>query len=179
MGAIGDIGLRPRDMLKFGLLYFNEGVWNDTQIVPAHWVRESTLAKIHPRPSLGYGYFWWTKDFQWKGKSLSSFFCLGLWGPVYFCDTRNKVSSRNVGEQMEHRPRRSGNGNGEGDFEWRGIGIFSIVRHRTQHKAVSSNSIFIPRDTIMLTTMVKTIKSRGSAVCLSTLPSKIWIPFSP
>jgi CubicO group peptidase (beta-lactamase class C family) len=32
MGAIGDIGLRPRDMLKFGLLYLNDGVWNGQQV---------------------------------------------------------------------------------------------------------------------------------------------------
>jgi CubicO group peptidase (beta-lactamase class C family) len=77
MGTIGDIGLRPRDMLKFGLVYLNEGVWNGKQVVPAHWVRESTSTKIHPTATFGYGYFWWTKVFNWKGKPIQSFFAWG------------------------------------------------------------------------------------------------------
>ncbi|MEK6781695.1 MAG: serine hydrolase [Bacteroidota bacterium] len=84
MGAIGDIGLRPRDMLKFGLLYLNDGVWNGQRVVPTHWVRESTSTKIHPRSTVGYGYFWWTKDFQWKGKMVSSFFAWGYGGQYIF-----------------------------------------------------------------------------------------------
>jgi CubicO group peptidase (beta-lactamase class C family) len=84
MGAIGDIGLRPRDMLKFGLLYLNDGIWKGQQVVPGRWVRESTTAKIYPRPALGYGYFWWTKDFQWKGKPVSSFFAWGYGGQYIF-----------------------------------------------------------------------------------------------
>ncbi|AYB32536.1 serine hydrolase domain-containing protein [Chryseolinea soli] len=84
MGAIGDIGLRPRDMLKFGLLYANQGQWNGQQVVPAHWVAESIRPKIQPRPGLGYGYFWWTKDFEFKGKTVSSFFAWGYGGQYIF-----------------------------------------------------------------------------------------------
>lgn len=84
MGAIGDIGLRPRDMMKFGLLYLNKGVWNGKQVVPASWIKESTTPKIYPTDSLGYGYFWWTKDFHWKGKSVSSFFAWGYGGQYIF-----------------------------------------------------------------------------------------------
>jgi CubicO group peptidase (beta-lactamase class C family) len=84
MGAIGDIDLRPRDMLKFGLLYANQGRWNGKQVVPAGWVVESTKPKIQPRPGLGYGYFWWTKDFDHKGKTVSSFFAWGYGGQYIF-----------------------------------------------------------------------------------------------
>jgi len=77
MGTIGDIGLRPRDMLKFGLMYLNEGKWNEKQVVPPDWVRESTTTKIHLTSTLGYGYFWWTKVFRWKGKPVQSFFAWG------------------------------------------------------------------------------------------------------
>jgi CubicO group peptidase (beta-lactamase class C family) len=84
MGAIGDIGLRPRDMLKFGLLYLNEGRWNGRQVVPARWVRESTSPKIHPTSTLGYGYFWWVREFQWREKTVASFFAWGYGGQYIF-----------------------------------------------------------------------------------------------
>ncbi|HEY9049102.1 MAG TPA: serine hydrolase [Ohtaekwangia sp.] len=80
MGAIGDIGLRPRDMLKFGWLYQHEGRWQQQQIVPASWVKESTTPKVYPRPHLGYGYFWWTRNFKWKNTTVSSFFAWGYGG---------------------------------------------------------------------------------------------------
>jgi CubicO group peptidase (beta-lactamase class C family) len=57
MGVIGDIDLRPRDMMKFGLLYLNNGQWNGQQLVPALWIKESTTAHLYPTPTLGYGYF--------------------------------------------------------------------------------------------------------------------------
>jgi CubicO group peptidase (beta-lactamase class C family) len=80
MGVIGDIGLRPRDMMKFGLLYLNNGQWNGQQLVPISWVKESTTPHIKPTPTLGYGYFWWTRDFRWKEKTVSSFFAWGYGG---------------------------------------------------------------------------------------------------
>lgn len=80
MGVIGDIGLRPRDMMKFGLLYLNNGQWNGRQLIPADWVQESTKPHIYPSPTLGYGYFWWTRNFRWKEKTVSSFFAWGYGG---------------------------------------------------------------------------------------------------
>ena len=80
MGVIGDIGLRPRDMMKFGLLYLNNGQWNGQQLVPASWIKESTTPHIQPTSTLGYGYFWWTRNFRWKEKTVSSFFAWGYGG---------------------------------------------------------------------------------------------------
>ena len=48
------IDLKPDDFLKFGLLYARQGEWNDTQVVPASYVRESLSAH-----SAFYGYQWW------------------------------------------------------------------------------------------------------------------------
>ncbi|BCN29230.1 serine hydrolase domain-containing protein [Anaeromicropila herbilytica] len=53
--------LTPMDMAKIGQLYLNRGVWEETQVVPAWWIDEST--KEHSRCSqwgnLPYGYLWW------------------------------------------------------------------------------------------------------------------------
>ena len=83
-GIIGDIFLRPRDMLKFGLLYSNLGRWNGHQIVPASWITESTTPKIMIEEGLGYGYFWWTKQFSWKNKTVDSYFAWGYGGQYIF-----------------------------------------------------------------------------------------------
>ncbi|WP_276372771.1 serine hydrolase [Chryseolinea sp. H1M3-3] len=79
-GIIGDIFLRPRDMLKFGLLYLNNGQWQGNQVVPSAWVKESTTTKIQLAPGFGYAYFWWTKEFPWKGKTVDSYFAWGYGG---------------------------------------------------------------------------------------------------
>lgn len=53
--------LRPRDMGKFGLLYLNNGQWNNKQIIPPGWVRESTTEQSMINAT-SYGYLWWL---QW------------------------------------------------------------------------------------------------------------------
>ncbi|MEX1241590.1 MAG: serine hydrolase [Cyclobacteriaceae bacterium] len=83
-GIIGDIFLRPRDMLKFGLLYHNNGIWKGKQVVPSGWIKESTSPKIILEPGFGYGYFWWTKQFSWKNKTLDSYFAWGFGGQYIF-----------------------------------------------------------------------------------------------
>jgi CubicO group peptidase (beta-lactamase class C family) len=58
-----DMYLTPRQMLRFGQMYLDGGVYRGKQIVPAEWVRES----VRPRTSSpwnghGYGLGWWSKD---------------------------------------------------------------------------------------------------------------------
>jgi hypothetical protein len=83
-GVIGDISITPRDMLKFGLLYLNEGKWNDKQVVPASWVSESTSPKIKIGPGEGYGYFFWTKQFTVNGNPVDTFYAWGYGGQYIF-----------------------------------------------------------------------------------------------
>jgi len=83
-GVIGDISITPRDMLKFGLLYLNDGQWNGQQVVPTTWVKESTAAKIQIGPGEGYGYFWWIKQFMVNGKPVNCFYAWGYAGQYIF-----------------------------------------------------------------------------------------------
>jgi CubicO group peptidase (beta-lactamase class C family) len=55
----GDLHLHPHEMAKFGLLYLNQGRWENAQIVPASWVLESSKASVTVQPGVGYGYSWW------------------------------------------------------------------------------------------------------------------------
>jgi hypothetical protein len=50
--------LRPRDMLKLGILFRQEGRWGDRQVISREWVRRSTA--VHTQVGdQGYGYYWW------------------------------------------------------------------------------------------------------------------------
>ena len=53
--------ITAHDLARFGLLMLRNGMWNDKQIIPANWVKESTTyfsdATIYK--SDGYGYMWW------------------------------------------------------------------------------------------------------------------------
>jgi len=69
----GDLHLRIRDAAKFGLLYLDDGMYLDRQIVPAAWVEASlasytrnAFAEIDGKKvgrhfhDIGYGYQWWS-----------------------------------------------------------------------------------------------------------------------
>lgn len=69
--AFGGLNVILRDYARFGLLYLNEGQWNDRQIIPADWVRDSVTPDApHLQPGnnpassspLGYGYEWWIPE---------------------------------------------------------------------------------------------------------------------
>ena len=52
------IHLRPRDMLKLGILYANGGTWHGRRVISQKWVEASTSAQSSV-DNTGYGYFWW------------------------------------------------------------------------------------------------------------------------
>ena len=53
--------ISAHDLARFGLLMLRKGKWNDKQVIPANWVKESTTyfsdATIYKGD--GYGYMWW------------------------------------------------------------------------------------------------------------------------
>jgi CubicO group peptidase (beta-lactamase class C family) len=60
----GGLYIRTGDLARLGYLVLREGRWNDQQIVPGAWIRESTrLSVAHPRTfnqhATDYGYLWW------------------------------------------------------------------------------------------------------------------------
>lgn len=75
-----------RDLLKFGQLYLDGGLWNQQQLVSSAWVAASTQAHTamswsNPATQdwqlTGYGYQWWTGFFEFEGRQLQSF---AAWG---------------------------------------------------------------------------------------------------
>jgi len=52
------IYLRPRDMLKLGILYMNAGRWQGHQVISDSWIRTSLAEHSHV-DNVSYGYYWW------------------------------------------------------------------------------------------------------------------------
>jgi hypothetical protein len=68
--------LAPRDMAKLGYLYLREGQWDGQQIVPAEWVKTTTLRHVALDEHFSYGYHWFTVY------SLEGFAVLGSQGQI-------------------------------------------------------------------------------------------------
>lgn len=79
----GHLHLRPRDMLKFSLLYLNKGSWNGQQIISEDWVGKSTEMTGFAR-NLRYGYLWWGITWTINGEEINSFFASGNGGQLIF-----------------------------------------------------------------------------------------------
>ena len=67
--AQGSFFIRPRDMVKIGQLFLNQGSWGEQSVISARWVEESTKHHLdtldnnednQPQRD-GYGYQWWTR----------------------------------------------------------------------------------------------------------------------
>ena len=79
-----------RDHARFGLMFLNGGMANGKQVVPADWVRESTVPDDGYEPTapgepLGYQYQWWT----FPGSDAYS--AIGLHHQFIYVDPRNDL----------------------------------------------------------------------------------------
>jgi len=86
--AGGGIKITPRDMLKIGVTYLNNGVWNGKEIISKQWINKSANSfpcnkgiNIPGEDSglNGYSYSWWINQFSFSGEKIDVYFALG-WG---------------------------------------------------------------------------------------------------
>jgi len=61
-----------RDFARFGLLYYNDGVWNGEQILPTNWVKESIQPSAADKLKQ-YGYQFWLNGYSIKDTSKRRF----------------------------------------------------------------------------------------------------------
>jgi CubicO group peptidase (beta-lactamase class C family) len=74
--------LRPRDMVKVGLLMLNGGAYNGQQVVSKAWVDRCTMTLLKlPGQFDGYGYLWWKQQFS---GGIDSYFASGNGGQYIF-----------------------------------------------------------------------------------------------
>ncbi|WP_223548187.1 serine hydrolase [Aestuariivivens sp. NBU2969] len=74
----------PRDMLKLGQVYLNEGKWKDTQVISKQWVNESTKVHFTVSPNSSYGYQWWIRNFNTSTQAYNCFYAAGFGGQFIF-----------------------------------------------------------------------------------------------
>ncbi|WP_166664783.1 serine hydrolase domain-containing protein [Pedobacter metabolipauper] len=79
--------LRPRDLLKFGLLYAEGGQWKNRQIISKNWIDASfkkyLILENHSKKN-EYGFLWWHYHYLVNGKTTNSIEARGAGGQYVF-----------------------------------------------------------------------------------------------
>lgn len=83
--------INAEDMARFGLLFLNNGKWQDNQIISESWIKKATTPSI---PNPNYGYMWWLNkkgDRHWEGLSENIFYAAGFGGNFIVIDKENDL----------------------------------------------------------------------------------------
>ena len=78
----GGLYMRPRDALKLGQLYLDEGVWNGHRIVSKVWVDQSVQRRSGYSAEHGYGFAWHLFQLKVGSKTYDEFEAQGNGGQV-------------------------------------------------------------------------------------------------
>lgn len=91
--AFDGLNLSSRDMLKFGLLYLNDGMWNSRRILDSAWVRVSLSPQIYiDRPHhVAFGFLWWLAMPTIQNKPVKLAACIGNGGQRIIVDKAHKM----------------------------------------------------------------------------------------
>ncbi|MBW1294960.1 serine hydrolase domain-containing protein [Aquimarina litoralis] len=108
----GGMLLTPRDLLKFGQLYLNNGKWKGQQIISEKWVQESfgKYRRLQDYDDKNeYGYLWWHDDYEVKGKNIEAIEARGAGGQFIFIlpalETVVVITSGNFRNRKGNQPR--------------------------------------------------------------------------
>ncbi len=86
--AGGGLEITPRDMVKIGVMYLNNGVYNGKRILSKQWIENCTTAFAnnkninipgHDSGIHSYSYSWWLKTYTNFGKKINMYHGVG-WG---------------------------------------------------------------------------------------------------
>lgn len=86
--VLGGLNFTTRDYARFGQMILQNGVRDGRQIVPADWIKESTLPSAPTEPGkIGYGYQWWIP----VGAHDDEFLARGVYGQYMYFDQSRGV----------------------------------------------------------------------------------------
>ena len=81
--------LLTRDMLKFGQLFIDDGVWQGQQLISPAWIADSVTPHVDltswGTSTRGYGLQWWLADFVYGTQVLEAYVTSGYGGQYIYC----------------------------------------------------------------------------------------------
>jgi CubicO group peptidase (beta-lactamase class C family) len=87
----GGLFISAEDHARFGLLYLNNGKWENEQLVSPEWIKMATTSS---GPNISYGYMWWLNrkgGRYWEGVPESVFYAAGFGGNYIVVDQENDL----------------------------------------------------------------------------------------
>jgi CubicO group peptidase (beta-lactamase class C family) len=82
--ASGDAELRPRDMLKIGLMVQYHGMWNGRRVISEAWLDQSLQVAARADTTKNYGFMWWLPVLPGPvAESLGPLYMANGWGDQY------------------------------------------------------------------------------------------------
>jgi CubicO group peptidase (beta-lactamase class C family) len=83
--------INTEDMARFGLLFLNDGKWNNEQLISGDWIQQAIAPST---PNVNYGYMWWLNkkgNRHWDGLSENIYYAAGFGGNFIVIDKENDM----------------------------------------------------------------------------------------
>lgn len=88
----GGLFINTEDHARFGLLFLNNGRWQDQQILSPEWVN---LVQEPSQANTNYGYMWWLNrkgtDRHWEGLPEHLYYAAGFGGNFIVIDSEQQI----------------------------------------------------------------------------------------
>ena len=104
----GGLYIRPRDFLKLGQLYLDDGVWKGKRLLDPGWAAVATT----PYNNIWkeeYGYGWWIFSYPYKGRQAKAYYAGGNGGQYVIVipelDLNIVGFGGNYNQRVMHKPK--------------------------------------------------------------------------
>lgn len=82
--------MKIEDMLKFGVLYSQNGQWNSKQLISAEWIEKSI--NLNSASKSSYAYHWWIlNDKAVACEEDKTFYAMGMGGQYIFVNQKRRL----------------------------------------------------------------------------------------
>ncbi|MFS4466327.1 serine hydrolase domain-containing protein [Maribacter sp. 2210JD10-5] len=83
--------INTEDMARFGMLFLNNGKWNQERLISESWIQKATTPS---KPNANYGYMWWLNkkgERHWEGLSENIYYAAGFGGNFIIIDKEHDL----------------------------------------------------------------------------------------
>jgi len=87
----GGLFINTKDHARFGLLFLNNGIWNNNQLISENWITEATKSS---KANSNYGFMWWLNQKgsrHWEGLPEHLFYAAGFGGNFIVIDQKQNL----------------------------------------------------------------------------------------